>query len=165
MKSLKRTKHWLDQLLLITSLVFLVIMVVVIIVQVILRGVFSFTPSWSEELSRLLFVWVSFLGIAYGFKEKLHMSLGLFVEKMPEKVKKGLDIAAKIIVIALGLIMFIYGWKFTMLMGQSTMPGLGIPSGVLYASIPVTGFFVTMYGIELLFKKGMHQELNDAEEE
>src|SRR5690625_5190214 len=107
MKVIKRIKHWLDQLLLIISLVFLVIMVVVIILQVISRGIFSFTPSWSEELSRLLFVWVRFLGIAYGFKEKLHMSLGLFVEKMPEKVKKGLDVAAKIIVITLGLIMFI----------------------------------------------------------
>src|SRR5690625_6621988 len=68
------------------------------------------------------------------------MSLGLFVEKMPDKVKDGFDLAAKLIVIALGLIMFIYGWKFTMLMGQSTMPGLGVPSGVLYAAIPVTGF-------------------------
>lgn len=165
MKVLKRIKHWLDQLLLIISLVFLVIMVVVIILQVISRGIFSFTPSWSEELSRLLFVWVSFLGIAYGFKEKLHLSLGIFVEKMPDKVKDGFDLAAKLIVIALGMIMFIYGWKFTMLMGQSTMPGLGVPSGVLYAAIPVTGFFVTMYGIELLFKKGMHQEFNDVEEE
>src|SRR5699024_1531285 len=129
------------------------------------RGIFSYTPSWSEELSRLLFVWVSFLGISYGFKEKLHVALGLFVEKFPDKVKDVLDFVTKVIVIALGIIMLIYGWKFTALMGQSTMPGLGVPSGVLYAAIPVTGLFITMYGMELLFKKGMHQELHDGGEE
>lgn len=165
MKFARKIKSFLDQLLLIASILFLVVMVAVIILQVFSRGIFNFTPSWSEELSRLLFVWISFLGIAYGFKEKLHIALGLFVEKFPESVKNILDFATKIIVIALGIIMFIYGWKFTALMGQSTMPGLGVPSGVLYAAIPVTGFFITMYGIELLFKKGMHQELHDGGEE
>ena len=46
-------------------------------------------------------------------------------------------------------------------MGNSTMAGTGLPSSALYAAIPVTGFFVLLYGIELLFVKGLHQEYND----
>lgn len=164
MKVLKIFKNILDRILLVSSLVLLGLMVIVIIYQVLSRQIFSYTPSWSEELSRLLFVWVSFLGIAYGFKEKLHIALGLVVDKLPKKAQNIFDYFAKILVIMFGVIMIYYGWNFTVLMGNSTMPGTGLPSSALYASIPVSGFYVMLYGIELLFKKGMHQELNDVSE-
>lgn len=165
MKILKLIKSGLDRLLLLSSLTMLTVMVIVIIVQVFSRQIFSYTPSWSEELSRVLFVWISFLGIAYGFKEKLHIGVGLFVNMMPEKVQTFFDYLAKILVIGFGVLMIYYGWMFTTLMGRSTLPGLGVPSSVLYASIPITGVFVTLYGIELLFRKGMHQTFDDIIDE
>ncbi|ASN06691.1 TRAP transporter small permease [Virgibacillus necropolis] len=164
MKALRMIKSGLDKLLLISALTMLAAMVVVIIIQVFSRQFFSYTPSWSAELSRILFVWVSFLGIAYGFKEKLHIALGLVVNAMPEKVQDFFDYVAKVIVIGLGILMVYNGWQFTMLMGRSTMPGTGWPSSVIYISIPIAGLFIMIYGIELLFKKGMHQDLTDVSE-
>lgn len=164
MKVLKTVKKSLDNLLLFSSLTMLGIMVLVIIIQVFSRQIIGNTPSWSEELSRTLFVWVSFLGIAYGFKEKLHIALGLIVNMMPDKMQDVFDYIAKGIVIIFGITMIYYGWDFMILMGGSRMPGIGLPSSVLYASIPISGFFITLYGIELLFKKGMHQDLTDASE-
>ncbi|WP_101842791.1 TRAP transporter small permease [Halobacillus sp. Marseille-P3879] len=164
MNLLKMLKRSLDRVLLVTALTLLAVMVLIIVVQVFSRQIFSYTPSWSEELSRVLFVWVSFLGIAYGFKEKLHIGVGLVVNMLPEQVQKGFDYLAKVIVIGLGIFMIYFGWQFTMLMGSSTLPGLGLPSSVLYASIPATGIFVTLYGIELLFRKGMHRNFDGVTE-
>ncbi|WP_339230498.1 TRAP transporter small permease [Oceanobacillus sp. FSL K6-2867] len=164
MKVLRLIKLILDRLLLVVSLVLLAVMIVIIIYQVFSRQILSSTPSWSEELSRVLFVWVSFLGIAYGFKEKLHIALGLVVNMMPSKVQDVFDYFAKVLVIFLGVIMMYYGWNFTTLMGNNIMPGTGLPSSMLYLSIPIAGFYVTLYGILLLFKKGMHQEFDDANE-
>lgn len=164
MKVLSTIKKILDWALLAFSLAFILAMVILIIVQVFSRQLFSYTPSWSEELSKLFFVWISFLGIAYGFKAKLHISLGLVVNAMPEKIQDVCDYFAKVLVIGFGVIMMYYGWHFTVLMGNSSMPGTGLPSSAIYAAIPVTGFYVTFYGIELLFKKGMHQDFNDVSE-
>ncbi|WP_170140666.1 TRAP transporter small permease [Oceanobacillus arenosus] len=163
MKVLKTTKMILDRLLLLLALIALAAMLIVIIYQVFSRQFFSSTPSWSEELSRLLFVWVSFLGIAYGFKEKLHIALGLFVNMLPKKVQDIFDYFAKALVIFFGVIMIYYGWNFTTLMSNNIMPGTGLPSSALYIVIPISGFYVTLYGIELLFKKGMHQEYDVSE--
>lgn len=164
MKVLRTIKLILDRLLLVVALTLLAVMIVIIIYQVFSRQILNTTPSWSEELSRLLFVWVGLLGIAYGFKEKLHIALGLVVNMMPEKVQDIFDYFAKVLVIFFGVIMIYYGWNFTILMGNNIMPGTGLSSSVTYLSIPVTGLYVTMYGILLLFQKGMHQELDDAEE-
>ncbi|WP_059104634.1 TRAP transporter small permease [Shouchella shacheensis] len=165
MRTLKMTKKVLDRLFLVISLALLTVMVVVIIYQVFSRQILGTTPSWTEELSRLLFVWVSFLGIAYGFKEKLHIGVGLFVNMFPERVQDVFDYVAKVLVIGFGVIMMYFGWQFTVLTSGSTMPGLGLPSSLLYGIIPVTGFFVLLNGIELFFKKGMHQKYDDVIEE
>ncbi|WP_449354496.1 TRAP transporter small permease [Virgibacillus natechei] len=165
MKALKITKNALDRLLLVSSLIILVFMVLVILYQVFSRQILGTAPAWTEELSRLLFVWVSFFGIAYGFKEKLHIGVGLVVNMFPEKVQDIFDYLAKVLVIGFGVILMYYGWQFTVLTSSSTMPAIGWPSSVLYACMPITGVFVTLNGIELLFRKGMHQELDDVSEE
>ncbi|MBP2079063.1 TRAP transporter small permease [Oceanobacillus polygoni] len=165
MKTLRLIKLILDRLLLVVSLTLLAVMIVIIIYQVFSRQILNSTPSWSEELSRILFVWVSFLGIAYGFKEKLHIALGLIVNMMPKKVQDIFDYFAKGLVIFLGVIMIYYGWNFTTLMANNVMPGTGLPSSMLYVVMPISGFYVTLYGTALLFKKGMHQEFDDANEE
>ncbi|WP_163538628.1 TRAP transporter small permease [Gracilibacillus sp. YIM 98692] len=165
MKAMSGIKAVIDKLLVVTALTMLAVMVVVIVVQVFSRQLFDYTPSWSEELSKLLLVWISFLGIAYGVKEKLHIALGLFVNKMPKSIQHTLDYFAKVLIIGFGGIMVYYGYIFMDLMGNSTMPGTGLPSSFLYACIPVTGVYVVIYGVELLFKKGLHQEFNEISEE
>lgn len=164
MAILKTVKKALDNLLIITALSMLLLMTLTILYQVFSRQILSSTPAWSEELSRVLFVWVAFLGIAYGFKEKLHIGVGLVVELLPEAIQTIIDLLAKITIIILGIIMIYYGSYFTLLMMNSTMPGLRMPSSVMYVVIPITGFYIIMYGIELLFVKGLHQSyLDDIE--
>jgi len=160
----KRIKKFLDDFLVGFSLTMLVAMTIIILYQVFSRQFFNYTPSWSEELSRVLFVWVAFLGIAYGFKEKLHIGVGLVAELLPEAIQTAFDIFAKIMIIALGGIMIYYGGYFTSLMMDSTLPGLRLPSSLLYAVIPLTGIYIVLYGVELLFVKGLHQSYVDVEE-
>lgn len=161
MKIIKLIKDALDRLLVFASLTALLAMIVIIIYQVFSRQIFHSTPSWAEELSMLLFVWTSFLGVAYGFKQKLHIGVSFLVDMFPQKVQNVFDFFAKILIILFGIILVYYGWRFTVLMGGSTMAGTGLPSSALYAALPVSGFFVLLYGIELLFIKGLHQEYND----
>lgn len=161
MEVLKKIKGFLDKLLLYVSLTLLAVMTIVIIYQVFSRQVLHSTPSWSEELSRVLFVWVAFLGVAYGFKEKLHIGVGLFVKLLPEKVQTFFEYFTKILIIGFGILILYYGWHFTTLMGNSTLPGMGVPSSVLYIVIPITGFYVMLYGIELLFVKGLYEEYDE----
>ncbi|MGJ9460350.1 TRAP transporter small permease [Oceanobacillus sp. CF4.6] len=164
MKAFKTITDVLNRILLVFSLTVLAMMVIIIIYQVFARQILQAAPAWTEEISRLLFVWVSFLGVAYGFKEKLHIAVGLVVNALPDKVQDIFDYFAKILIIGFGVILIYYGWQFTILTGNSTMPATGLPSSALYVIIPVSGFFVVLNGIDLLLKKGLHQELEDVSE-
>lgn len=163
MKVFKKINDILNKVLLVIALTMLAAMVIIIIVQVFSRQLFSYTPSWSEELSKLLFVWVSFLGIAYGFSARLHIALGLIVDRFSDTVQAIFDYFSKILIVLLSVAMIYYGLRFTILMGNSTMPGTGLPSSFLYAAIPVSGFFLLIFGINLFFEKGLHASLEDTE--
>lgn len=161
MNAVKMVSNFLNRLLVGVSLIALLVMILIIIFQVFSRQLFHYTPSWSEELSIILFVWTSFLGIAYGFKARLHIGVSFLVNLFPSKVQDAMDFLAKILILFFGIVLVYYGTKFTILMGNSTLAGTGLETSYLYAAIPVTGVFVLFYGIELLFSKGLHQEYND----
>ncbi|WP_449539068.1 TRAP transporter small permease [Ferdinandcohnia sp. Marseille-Q9671] len=144
---------------------FIAVMSLIVAGTVFTRYFFTYTPRWSTEVAMLLLVWVSFIGIAVGFRDKLHIGVGALVAIFPEKLQTLCDIIAKILVIIVAIIFIIYGFRFTSLMSTSTMAGTGWPQSVLYAAIPVSGILMLFYGIELLFKKGMHQEWDDQIEE
>jgi len=65
------------------------LMLVIIFLQVISRYFFSYTASYSEELSRYLFVWVTFLSLPIVSRQGGHMVVGLLLERFTgEKLRR-----------------------------------------------------------------------------
>lgn len=161
MNYLKKVKGILDSIVDNLAAIFLASMTIIITIQVFSRFFFSYTPRWSEEVSLLLLIWLTFFGIAVGFREKLHIGVEFFVKIFPERVQRFFELISKILILITGGLFIYYGTQFTKLMHNSSMAGTGLPQSVLYACIPVCGLLLLIYGIELLFKKGLHQEWDE----
>ena len=61
----------------------LAVMVLLVFGSVVLRYVFNSGISVSEELSRWLFVWITFLGAIVAVKEHGHLGTDLVLIKLP----------------------------------------------------------------------------------
>lgn len=99
-------------------------MVGIIFFQVIMRFVFNNSLSWSEELGKFLFVWISWLGISIGHRENEHIRISMLTDKLPYKANKLMDAAAEIILIVICAITFYYSVKLMFI--QKTIPYAGI---------------------------------------
>ena len=64
-------------------------MVFLIITQVATRAVGQSSP-WTEELSRFLFIWTTFLGMATGFRKANHPSVEFCVSLFSHSVQRAL---------------------------------------------------------------------------
>lgn len=65
----------------------LAIMVVLNFVNVVCRYLLPQTPfSYTEELTTLIFVWVTVFGIAYGYKRGSHTGLTLITDRLPKRI-------------------------------------------------------------------------------
>lgn len=63
---MKKVLHWLDENLEeFLLVVFLIAMTLIMGIQVLSRYVFGQSLSWSEEITRYLFIWSGFLSVSY----------------------------------------------------------------------------------------------------
>ncbi|UJF34854.1 TRAP transporter small permease [Paenibacillus hexagrammi] len=163
MKALKRIALFIDSFFENFAQVSLLVMILIVTVQVITRKLFNHVFFWSEEVTMVLLIWFSFMGIAVGFREKLHLAIDSFTVKLPPSVNKVIDKVVSVGCIAFGIYLVKYGWDFTILMKDSTLPATKLPNSVFYAVMPLTGIMVCIYSFLQLL--GIHTNRHKGMEE
>ncbi|MGG1314400.1 TRAP transporter small permease [Cohnella laeviribosi] len=139
------------------------LMTIIVTMQVVTRKVFNFVFFWSEEITLLLLIWFSFLGIAIGFRDNLHIAMDSFSKLLPKWFNRVLDAFIALCNFGFGLFLIIYGWQFTELMSNNRMTATEWPSSVMYVIMPITGVMVSCYSILHLFRVDtvQHKELDE----
>ena len=113
------------------------LMLIIIFLQVISRYFFGYTASYSEELSRYLFVWVTFLSLPVVSRQGGHMVVGLLTERFTGERLRRLKIAGCICSMAFLAIMVWQGIRMVQLAVWQTSPAMEIPMSYMYISIPL----------------------------
>ena len=94
------------------------------------------TPSsWTDETSRLLFVWMGVLGCHLAQRENIHVRIDAILLALPKKIQ--LFIEAFIDVVMIGLLGMIFYYSISIVQRKSFTPlvTLGIGESWLYAAM------------------------------
>jgi TRAP-type C4-dicarboxylate transport system permease small subunit len=83
-------------------------MIGIVSLQVLLRYGFNTSIDWSEEISRLLFVWSMFLAIPLGIREGAHVGIELLTAHLGPPVRSAL---AKACALGAAAIMVVVFWQ------------------------------------------------------
>jgi TRAP-type C4-dicarboxylate transport system permease small subunit len=125
-------------------IVLLVAMILIVVMAVITRKGFGWMFAWSEEITLLCLTWFTFMGIAVGFRERLHLSMELF-DNLPPKVLWVTDRFIDLVTFLFGLYLVVYGWNFAMMMRGSILSATEMPNLVQYIVMPITGVMTCVY--------------------
>ena len=129
----------------------LVVLVCIVFMQVFTRYVLGFTPRWSEETAVILMIWLGFITTAIGVKKGTHLSISALVDLFPKPVQKVVFYFDEVAVMIFGIFLFIYGKELSVNTMSSTLPATQLPSGVLYAVLPVAGVMIIIYTLIRIF--------------
>ena len=112
--------------------------------QVFMRYVMQNSLSWSEELSRYLFVWLIYIGISYGAKIMRHIKIDASLYMFPKKWRSYVVIVGDFLFFVFCLIVVTYSVFLVQrqIMLSQTSPAIGMPMWILYAA-PGVGFTLT----------------------
>lgn len=116
--------------------------------QVFTRYILQNPSSWSEELVSYLFAWMALFGASLVVGERGHMNIPIVVERMGEKGRKFFAIFSELVALVFSAVILVYGGiQITSLaMGQMTS-SLGLPIGVFYIILPLSGALNIIYTI------------------
>lgn len=118
----------------------LALMVVLVFGNVVLRYGFNLGITVSEELSRFLFVWITFIGAIVAMREHAHLGVDTLVKRLPAAGKK-------LCLVASQCLMLYATWLFLQGSWEQTQISLDVN-----ATAPVTGMSMAMfYGVGVVF--------------
>jgi TRAP-type C4-dicarboxylate transport system permease small subunit len=110
--------------------------------------------SWTEELARVLLIWVVLLGGAVAFGTREHLGVDYFVDKMDQRTKRRMRIIVDLAVLVFTVSVLVIGGLTlvteTFRLGQMMM-AIGIPKGYVYLAVPVSGVFFLLFSVESIF--------------
>ncbi|MDO4626717.1 MAG: TRAP transporter large permease subunit [Pasteurellaceae bacterium] len=116
--------------------ILLLVIFFVFIAQIVSRQMFHSPIIWSEELARLLFIYVGLLGVSIGVRSQQHVYIDFITNLMPEKIKKVSNTFVQALIF-ISIILFIYlGFK-VWLDSSFEIVSLGISEKWLYAALPI----------------------------
>lgn len=148
MKTLHKIRKAIDVVLSSACALVFALMVLVGTYQIVVRYFFNSPSTVSEELLTYSFTWMALLASAYVFGKRDHMRMGFVADKLTGRPKKVLEIIIEGLVMLLALSVMVYG-GFTIMqltMTQRTA-SLGIPMGVVYTVVPLSGILIVFYSV------------------
>lgn len=112
-------------------------------VNVIARYVFDSSLTWASELTIYIFLWSTFFGAAYCFKQDAHISVTLILEKLSPTTAKVLLLASHIITLTFLLAVSYYGYEYVVFVWEldEMSVDLEIPMWIVYLVIPIAFLF------------------------
>jgi len=160
---MKRVFLTIDRIFDAFCIVLLVAMILIVVMSVITRKGFGWMFAWSEEITLLCLTWFTFMGIAIGFRERLHLGMDLF-DRLPPRLLLFLDRFVDLVTFFFGLYLVIYGWEFALMMRGSVLAATQLPNLVQYIVLPITGLMTCAYSALQLLGRDLRR-YNVIEEE
>ena len=111
----------------------LAIMVVMVFGNVVLRYGFNSGIAVSEEVSRWLFVWMTFLGAIVAVREHGHLGTDMLIGKLPRGGKKLCLVASHLLMLYATWLLLTGSWQQTMINLDVGAPTTGAPVAIFYA--------------------------------
>lgn len=142
-------QKWINQYCRLFSLLMVIalaLMVVLVFTNVVLRYAFNSGLSLSEELSRWLFVWMTFLGAVVALNDRAHLGTDSLVSRLP--------VAGKKICLGIGHVLMLYMcWLVFDGSLEQAKINLGTTSAVMETSMAIfyaCGVLFAVFGAVIL---------------
>jgi len=110
----------------------LAVMVVLVFGNVVLRYAFNSGITVSEELSRWLFVWLTFLGAIVAMKEHGHLGVDMLVSRLPDWGKKVCVVVGQGLMLWVCWLLCSGSWAQTLINMDVAAPTTGLSMGWFY---------------------------------
>jgi len=127
--------------------VILAVMVVLVFGNVVLRYGFNSGIAVSEEVSRYLFVWLTFLGAIIAVHEHAHLGVDSLVKVLPRGGKVFCVITSELLMLFAVALLFWGSWKQTLINLGTKSPVAEVSLALIYIAGLVAS--VVMFGLIL----------------
>lgn len=139
------------------------VMTLVVIAEVFARYLFNSSMAFSNELSRVLFVWTIFLGMPLALSRGRHVGITLVDWILPPAGARGAIRVSSVAALLVLAVVFYKSIELTARNWDQTLNTIPVSAGVYYLPIPI-GIGLTIVYLAFMTATGARQFVEDQRE-
>jgi TRAP-type C4-dicarboxylate transport system permease small subunit len=123
-----------------------------------------FQVPWAQDIVRVLFLWIVFLGGAVAVKYEAHVRMGMLADRFAGRGALGhwWMVAIRVSPVAMGVILLVLGVRVVELDMKNRLTWLEIPLGYFATIVPASGALMSIYTAQILKKAAAQRRLVHA---
>ena len=118
---------------------------VVLFAGVVWRYFFVDPLTWTDEIARLLFVWLAFVGAAVGVKRGVHSAVIVFESRMPLRWQRLMALLALAATALMACVLVYAGAAETIINSKQVLPVTRVSRAWQYLAVPLSGLLILIY--------------------
>lgn len=126
------------------------ILVVNVLWGVFARYLLGDQPRWSEEIARLLLVWLAMLGSALAVLDQCHLGVDVLTARFHPDSRRIATLFSQVVVLLFSVIVLTYGGSLLLIQRWNSgqiLPALGISKAWFYLAIPFSGTLISLFSL------------------
>jgi len=128
------------------------VLAVILISAVFYRYALNNAIAWSEEGSKYLMVWLTFLGAPIALRQAAHINIDLLIKLFPPRGRQAFYLAINlVIIITMGILLW-KGWEFAELGARQVASSFNFSMVWMYVAVPIGSALTCLVAIELALK-------------
>lgn len=112
------------------------------------RYVLSAPIAWVEQVSNILFIWITFVGAAVLYRQKLHIGVDFLFERLRGRAREVAFWTIEVGNLVFIAVLFVYSTKLSIDVLPNTYGALDITPAWFYASAPIACAMMMLYFAE-----------------
>ncbi|WP_104400458.1 TRAP transporter small permease [Vibrio penaeicida] len=130
----------------------MLVLLVVLTWQIGTRWLLDDPSLWSEELARVLFMYMALIGCAIAIKSSTHVNITFFSDKLPERVRLILVLSLELAVLLSIFAIIHLGYQHVQRTAFFELITLEISSKWMNYSLPLGGLFMVVRQLQKMIK-------------
>ena len=126
--------------------------------QVLARYALNASPSWTEPLTLICLTSTLAFGAAAGVHARSHFRFPLLVMLLPEAGQRAFARLSALIVIAIGLLLAVYGLQLGIDGLDVRLAGAPLPQGSVYFPLALGGALMSLFALPQLLRAPLENE-------
>jgi TRAP-type transport system small permease protein len=113
--------------------------------EIVSRYLTGHSLVWVDELSRLLFVWLTFLAAAAAFHHRIHFRVVLLWRAMSQRVRQRLEVIVDFISLCFAIVLLTQSLHIIDLTHVQRTTALQIPMSYVYSVVPLAALLIMVF--------------------
>ena len=130
----------------------MVALVVDVFLGVFSRYVLHTTFQWYDEVARLCFVWMVFLGAAVAVRRGAHFRLHLLIDRFGPRLRHAADLAVGLLVLTFGGVLVAGGIAMYPVARRQVTDSLELSMLWFHGALPVGGALMVLFALPQLWR-------------